>query len=145
MTDANTRKDWNHLSYVFHISHGSSSVILPADSSIAAQKEMAELYGSNLASVVLKAPHHGRDSGYCKEFASLVNPDFTIVSVGKKPATDASNKYRNYTRQRVLSTRFQGTMHLKLHYDGSLELYNSKNQRLDLNEDVKSVRRQASW
>lgn len=134
--DANSREDWNHLSYVFHISHGSSSIILPGDASIAAQKEIVESYGANLASVVLKAPHHGRDSGFCKEFASLVSPDYTIVSVGKKPSTDASNKYRQHTRHRVLSTRFQGTMHLKMHYDGSLELYNHKFERLDLHQDV---------
>lgn len=40
----------------------------------------------------------------------------TVVSVGKKPETDVSNKYRQYS-QEVWSTRWHGT--ITLHIDRS--------------------------
>lgn len=39
-----------------------------------------------------------------------MNPEYTIVSVGKKPDTDAHNKYKKYTREKVLSTRYRGNI-----------------------------------
>ncbi len=138
----NTYDGWNHLSYMLYITYGSSSLILPGDASIATQEDVVSAFGDGLSAVVLKAPHHGRESGYCEDFARQVYPDYTIVSVGKKPESDASNKYKKYTRERVLSTRMQGTMYLRMYQDGSLELYNHKSERLDQNEDLKQ---QASW
>lgn len=132
-----TYDGWNHLSQVLYITYGSSSLILPGDASIDAQKDMVKVFGDSLGTVVLKAPHHGRESGYCEDFVKKVNPDYTIVSVGKKPDSDASSKYKKYTRERVLSTRMQGTMAMRLYQDGSVELYNCKEERLDLNEDLK--------
>ena len=99
---------------------------------------MVEFYRDSLSSAILKAPHHGRDSGYCDDFVKYVNPDYTIVSVGKKPDSDASTKYKKHTQRRVLSTRMQGTMHLKMYEDGSYELTNHANERLDLDEDITS-------
>ena len=118
-------------------------MILPGDLSIAAQKELVTVFGDSLKAAVLKAPHHGRDTGYCQEFADAVSPRFTIVSVGKKPDTDASTKYKKHC-ERVLSTRFQGTMYLRMYPDGTLELYNHKDERLDLNEDLTSKAPQRS-
>lgn len=133
--DANQSGNWNHISQVLHIQYGDSSVILPGDTSIAVQEELAQIYGESLGSSILKAPHHGRDSGYCNEFAKLVHPDYTIVSVGKKPDTDASNKYRQHSRK-VYSTRFQGTIHAQLWEDGSVRMYNHVGRRIDIGADV---------
>lgn len=134
--ERNTYDGWNHLSYVLYLTYGKSSLILPGDASISAQQELADIFGDSLRTSVLKAPHHGRDSGYCESFANAVSPRFVIVSVGKKPDTDASNKYKKHC-ERVVSTRFQGTMYLRLYADGALELYNHKHERLDLNEDLR--------
>ena len=40
-----------------------------------------------------------------------MNPKFTIVSVGKKPETDASDKYRKYS-ENVWSTRWKGNVEI---------------------------------
>jgi beta-lactamase superfamily II metal-dependent hydrolase len=55
----------------------------------------------------LKASHHGRASGYYQPAVAAMKPEYTIVSVGKKPPTDASNKYRAYSNN-VWSTRWKG-------------------------------------
>ena len=66
---------------------------------------------------MLKASHHGRDSGYHEEAVRHIAPEYTIVSVGKKPNTDASNKYRRHS-QHVWSTRWKGNIVLTVNPDG---------------------------
>ena len=51
-----------------------------------------------------------------------MNPQFTIVSVGKKPSTDASNKYRQYS-QNVWSTRWRGNIRLEIADTGQATIY----------------------
>src|SRR5690606_26108033 len=109
----------NHLSYVLLIQYGKTKVYLCGDATKdVTLPNMLEHYGedffqkSNDETVILKAPHHGRDSGYHKEFLDLIKPDAVIVSVGKKPDTDASNKYRNHTKN-VWSTRWKGNITLE--------------------------------
>ena len=141
----NEREDWNHLSYVFMLTYGKSRVILPADASIESQEEMAQFFGSNLTSTILKAPHHGRKSGYCGDFVKNVSPDYTIVSVGAKPETDGTDLYRHYTNQRVLTTLTQGTICARLHEDGTIEIYDHLGRRLDLCEDQQPTKQAATW
>lgn len=47
---------------------------------------------------VLVAPHHGRESGFYKEFVELVNPDITIVSDASQVDTTASSRYSSYSK-----------------------------------------------
>lgn len=103
----------NDLSYVFRISYNGISIILGGDAGNDVWKEIAQYYGSSLKCTVLKASHHGRDSGYYEEAVKLMNPDYVIVSVGKKPDTDASNKYRKHC-DNVWSTRWKGNISLSI-------------------------------
>lgn len=131
--ECNNSGDWNNLSQVLCIDYGKSSVLLPGDVEEKAQKQMVDKYGKNLKSTILKAPHHGRESGFYKEFVENVNPDYTIVSTGKKEC-DASDKYRRYTNKKVFSTRFMGTIYAELYPNGKIYLYNSSqkgNERID--------------
>ena len=80
---------------------------------------MFEFYGTNLKCDVLKASHHGRDTGYHQEAVKAMSPTYTIVSVGKEPATDASNKYANYSGA-VWSTRWYGNLTLSIANDGQM-------------------------
>jgi len=129
--ECNEEEDWNNISQVLRIVHGSSSLILPGDVEAKAQANMVEKFGGDLQSSVLKAPHHGRDSGYYEDFAAAVNPDYTIVSVGKKPDNDASSKYKKHTKKSVFSTRFQGTIYCELYPDGDVRLWNSPKKGRD--------------
>jgi beta-lactamase superfamily II metal-dependent hydrolase len=42
----------------------------------------------------------------------LLKPKYTIVSVGKKPDTDASADYRKHS-ENVWSTRWKGNIHIE--------------------------------
>jgi competence protein ComEC len=47
---------------------------------------------------ILLAPHHGRESGYNKEFVELVNPRLTVVSDSKFCDTSANARYTAKSR-----------------------------------------------
>lgn len=119
ITYAKERENANHLSYVVMIEHGKVKVYLCGDATDEATfPNMIERYGEDFFRksdgeiVILKAAHHGRDSGYNQKFVKLIQPDVVVVSVGKKPRTDASNKYYNYC-DNVWSTRFKGNISIK--------------------------------
>ncbi len=109
----------NIMSYVLLIQHGSVKVVLGGDAEEDTWKYLCDTYPDDLSNVtILKAPHHGRDSGYYQPAVKLMSPAYTIVSVGKKPDTDATNKYRQYC-DNVWSTRWKGNITFELNQDGS--------------------------
>ena len=109
---------WNNLSYVLKVSYAGLDIVLSGDAEKEAWDSIVGHYGSSLKCHVLKASHHGRDSGYHQEAVKLMSPEYTIVSVGKKPSSDASNKYRQYTSKGVWSTRWKGNITVAVNSDG---------------------------
>ncbi len=99
----------NNLSYVLRVTYQGVKFIFGGDAEQYVWQELVETYGKNLKCDVLKASHHGRDTGYCEEAVRLMKPQYTIVSVGKKPNTDAYNEYSRYS-ENVWSTRWKGTI-----------------------------------
>jgi beta-lactamase superfamily II metal-dependent hydrolase len=99
--------NWNNLSYVLMLIVDGVRIVLGGDAEEAAWEDIHKTYGANLRCNILKASHHGRDSGYHQPSVAAMSPEYAIVSVGKKPATDASNKYRQYC-DNVWSTRWRG-------------------------------------
>lgn len=116
----------NNLSVVLRVSHGGRSVLLPGDAEGPAWDSMRRIYGKGLKSDFLKASHHGRDTGYDLEALKLIAPFLTFVSVGRKPDTDASGKYRQQC-ERVVSTRYHGDIELRIHDDGRNENFAQRN------------------
>jgi beta-lactamase superfamily II metal-dependent hydrolase len=99
----------NNISYVLRITHNGVVTILGGDAEEAVWQYLVDTYGDSLKCDVLQASHHGRDSGFHNEAVKLMAPQYTIVSVGKKPDQDASNKYRNHS-DNVWSTRWKGNI-----------------------------------
>ena len=120
VADANKRSCWNDHSIVLRISYAGRSVLLAGDAEAAAWAAMKAHYGQDLRSDVLKASHHGRDSGFDREAVKLINPRVVVASVGRKPATDAHTKYKQICNN-VLSTRYYGNLHLQILPDGEMK------------------------
>jgi competence protein ComEC len=116
----------NSLSLVLRVNHAGKSVLLPGDAEDDAWEIMAGYYGKQLKSDFLKASHHGRDSGYHLEALKLILPRITFVSVGRKPDTDASNKYRQQC-PRVASTRYHGDIKIEIYDDGQYKWFVDRN------------------
>ena len=101
----------NNLSYVLRVILGQVKIILAGDAEKEVWDDLVSRYGKELKCDVLKASHHGRDSGFHEEAVSLMKPNYTIVSVGKKPERDASDKYGRWSKN-VWSTRWKGNIEI---------------------------------
>ena len=121
LKQAQDKNNKNIMSYVLLIEYGKNKIILGGDAEEDTWKYIYETYPDLIKDVtILKAAHHGRDSGYYQPAVKHMNPKYVIVSVGKKPSTDASNKYRQYSSN-VWSTRWNGNIRFELNADGSGE------------------------
>lgn len=117
--EANRTEKWNNHSYVLLFIYKGVRIILGGDAESTVWDSIVEEYGADVLSChVLKASHHGRNSGYHQKAVELMSPEYTIVSVGKKPETDASNKYKTYCNN-VWSTRWKGNMTITIDDNGA--------------------------
>src|SRR5579871_2573894 len=114
---ANEKANPHLCGYVLRVTHKGISIILGGDADAEVWDSIARFYGENLKCHVLKASHHGRDTGYHQAAVKLMSPEYTIVSVGTKPDTDASNKYRQYS-DNVWSTRWRGNISVMINDQG---------------------------
>jgi competence protein ComEC len=118
---ANESDKTNNLSYVLRLRYKGITVIFGGDAEEEVWEDLVQQYGKQLKCNVLKASHHGRDSAYHQKAVEYMSPEFTIVSVGEKPETDASNKYRLYSKN-VWSTRWKGNITLSIDDDGKASI-----------------------
>jgi len=123
-TNLAARRSGNHnnLSYVLCLIANGWKIILGGDAESDVWKSIHEEYGDSLKCDILKASHHGRDSGYYHPAVKAMAPTYTIVSVGKKPSTDASNKYRSYS-ENVWSTRWRGNIVMNIPKNAQTTVY----------------------
>ena len=130
--EGNEKENWNLLSYIIVLEYAGHKIVLGGDADAEVWDKLAEEDGEILKDVsILKAAHHGRNSGYSQKAVSIMKPDWTICSVGKKPAQNASNKYRHYTQKKVLSTRFRGAIVAEITESGELTMYYEDNYNVD--------------
>src|SRR5204863_3748606 len=123
---------WNDCSYVVRVRYGGRSLVLPGDAGVLEWESICDSVGdSSMASDILKAAHHGRDSGYSERATSAMSPLIVICSVGKKPETDASDDYASQGAM-VVSTRYQGTINVEMWSTGEVRVYNHKYERIAL-------------
>jgi competence protein ComEC len=124
-------ENWNNASYVLRLDFGGRRVIFPGDAEKPAWDSIeANLDSDELRCDILKAAHHGRESGYSESAVDGMSPDIVICSVGKKPETDASDEYRSHGA-RVLSTRHCGTITCQIWEDGETWISNHEGERID--------------
>jgi beta-lactamase superfamily II metal-dependent hydrolase len=123
-------EQFNDCSYVIKLSYGGRSIILPGDAEEPAWKSMLDELGPGpLACDILKAAHHGRDSGFYQPAVEAMSPEIVICSVGEKPDTDATDDY-NRIAGKVLSTRYNGTIQLRIWADGEVWVDDHDGDRL---------------
>lgn len=89
----------NDLSLVLRLEYGSISFLLTGDIEQGAEEEIAGSF-PDLASRVLKSPHHGSRTSSSAEFLTAVAPKIIIISVGKNniyrlPNPQVLNSYHN--------------------------------------------------
>jgi competence protein ComEC len=113
-----TKNDQNILSMVLKVSHAGRSILLGGDAT--AEESWPPIFETTVMSDIdiLKASHHGRNSGYHQQSVKEMSPWLTITSVGQKEH-DATEKYRQYSDHTV-STRFTGDIKITIEDDGTV-------------------------
>lgn len=79
----------NNASIVVKLVYGSTELLLTGDAEQEVEKKMLRRYAAFLQSDLLKAAHHGSNTSSSQDFVKTVQPEMTIVSVGK------NNKFRH--------------------------------------------------
>ncbi|HEV2314956.1 MAG TPA: hypothetical protein VGR94_06600 [Candidatus Acidoferrales bacterium] len=121
----------NDLSYILRITVGECNILLGGDAPVKAWESLYEGNKKTLPKInLLKAPHHGRKSGYHMESVKAMNPDITIVSVGElKAKDDASASYERFSNKDCYSTVDHGTILARCWADGDVWLYDSDGEK----------------
>jgi competence protein ComEC len=119
----------NEASYALRVSHAGLSILLTGDMESVAWDSLVRTYGIGLRSNILCASHHGRETGFHLPAIKLIQPAVTIVSVGRKPSTDASRKYCGQCKY-IFSTRYHGNITLVVDDFGSDTWYFARNAQV---------------
>ncbi len=110
----------NNNSVVMRLEYGNESFIFTGDAEKEAEKDMIQ-NNLNLKASVLKVGHHGSSTSTTKNFLKKVNPQFSIVSVGKdrnKLPKENIIKRIKKSGSDVYRTDIYGTIILKTNGDG---------------------------
>jgi beta-lactamase superfamily II metal-dependent hydrolase len=115
---ANSCADHNAHSYVLWMHHAGRIVIFGGDATDHVWTDIAKC-GARLKCDILKASHHGRDSGFHLEAVKHMKPKHVLVSVGSKPDTDSTHKYRGHCDY-IHTTREYGNIVFTISDDGTI-------------------------
>ncbi|MHB8394342.1 MAG: ComEC/Rec2 family competence protein [Candidatus Dormibacteria bacterium] len=123
-------ESWNNASYVLRIEHAGWSIILPGDAEEPEWESLIDTHGkAALKCDILKAAHHGRQTGFHQEAVAAMSPQLVICSVGEQPDTDATAVYEE-TRAQVYSTYEHGTITMVIEDDGRIKVSDAGGQVL---------------
>lgn len=102
--------NYNDYSFILKINTRAGGVLLPGDAETEVLDRIYDEHREKLEDVVvLKAPHHGRRSSFHRDAVECMDPEYVVLSVGKKPSTDAHSYYNDAcSNAEVLSTRQYG-------------------------------------
>lgn len=90
-----TRVETNTGCVVARLVYGTTSFMLPCDTTSEVERYLVQLDGANLQSDVLKAAHHGSKTSSSPSFLGYVNPEYGIYSRG------CDNSYGHPSQQTV--------------------------------------------
>lgn len=78
----NKAEDTNNNSLVIKLTHGSNTFLFTGDAENLEENDIIAS-GENIASTVLKVPHHGSSNATSAAFVNAVAPKYAVISVGK--------------------------------------------------------------
>ncbi len=120
----------NGRSVVLHLAYGSTEVFLPGDVERSAERDLVRSYGGQLASQVVKVPHHGSETSstpaLVRACVDASERTRAVVSVGKSnrfgmPSEDVLRRWREKGAM-VQSTARGGAVWLRSDGEGVWEV-----------------------
>ncbi|EQB62562.1 MAG: metallo-beta-lactamase superfamily hydrolase [candidate division Zixibacteria bacterium RBG-1] len=139
-TDDNQRV--HKACFVLKISYAGKSIILGSDADYECWEDIYQHYKNNLSFLkadILKASHHGHESGYHKEAVTAIAPSYVIISDGKKTDSDYSDVYKNEHNATVLATWERKNYVLSIKENGDIEPKHNEKGKLQTGDLVASA------
>jgi competence protein ComEC len=128
----------NNQSILSVFSYADSKVVIAGDNENASFNELLQHTNFKAAiknADILVASHHGRESGFHKEFVELVKPHLTVISDGSKTDTSAVDDYGRISDGWTVSSRKRGSSEVRktvsTYHDGVINIkfgYNKNNE-----------------
>lgn len=112
----------NNASCLIHIAGGYGSVLFTGDIERPAEKLLVQQLDKSWRADVMQVPHHGSKSSSSRDFVSLINPKYAIVSTASFnqwhfPAPNVVNRYQRQGAQ-VLNTATMGQITIEMRASG---------------------------
>lgn len=108
----------NDNSNVIYLNYDNYKFLFMGDAGINREKDILEKY--NLSNIdFLKVGHHGSNTSSSEDFINIINPKYSIISVGE------NNRY-NHPKDSVLDTLKSSKIY-RTDLDGSIEIKINKN------------------
>ena len=112
----------NDNSSVVYMKFNNHKFLFMGDASVTTEKEIMNKY--NLPDIdVLKVGHHGSKTSSSKEFINVINPKYSIISVGK------NNRYGHPNKE--ILNNLEGSKIYRTDEDGSI-MFKIKNNELKI-------------
>ena len=114
----------NDNSIVGYLNIHNIKFLFMGDASINVEKEILEKY--KLTNVdFLKVGHHGSDTSSGKEFINEINPEYSIISVGKNNSYGHPNKevLNILNNSKIYRTYLNGTIAIKINGNYKIKNY----------------------
>ena len=95
------KSNYNNFSPITIVRLGGIKIVICGDNESASFERLMNQLGfqNDISEAdILVAAHHGRETGYYKDFVDKVNPRLTIISDSSKSSTTAQTKYTNASR-----------------------------------------------
>ena len=107
----NNEEDMNNSSIVLKLTYKNINYLFMAD---AEKKVESQILNKDIKSNVLRVGHHGTKYATTKEFLKAVNPEYSVISVGKNndygfPKEEVLNRIKN-SGSRLYRTDTRGTI-----------------------------------
>lgn len=105
----------NENSNVIYMELNGYKFMFMGDASVTTEKEIMNKY--NLPDIdVLKVGHHGSKTSSSKEFINVINPEYSIISVGKNNRYGHPNKevLENLENSKIYRTDLDGSIMFKI-------------------------------
>ena len=112
----------NDNSNVLYFNYNNYQFLFMGDASIEKEKDILNEYSIENIDL-LKIGHHGSDTSSSKEFIDIMNPNYSIISVGE------NNRY-NHPKKSVLNTLSNSKIY-RTDQDGSI-MFKIKNNKLEI-------------
>lgn len=120
---------------VLKITHAGRSIILGGDADTTCWEDIYQYYNKSfLGADVLKASHHGHESGYHKEVVTAIDPSHVIISSSTQKDSDYSKVYQNEHNATIYATWDRKNWVLRIYDNGEIEFKWNKKGKPDEDE-----------